>query len=1050
MSKWFAQSAHNPVLLGLILVGTMPGYGQGIDKQDGHVGIFGKTVFAAWNFEAGREIPRKYALYPEILPNLEGWDFRINLPHVRFQRMRSGHGSVPTMVGVIEGTPADGTLAAYGHISNSIWIFQVFESDRIVHFKVLPSRRDLPSNTIENVISLESGWNPIGETAFLRERIGAAVVGTGRGTATVYLAARAENGILHFNRQVVAPQSGTSWPNAWTSLEAASASSAVLAPAFDSKLAMAWHDPKTKRIRVQVYTPSIDDWGPRLKTATSAVGRPQLVWDGQNLNLFYVDKKSQLLKHSVVRLDSLDTPRTVLPLVAVKDDHFDVISFNSRLHAAVRQDAGPGNSTRLFYSSSTSVSGAPSTWAIPSEVGFATQTKPELGYLNDNVFVIGLGVTSGKARFARKDPNALGNDLTGAAFADSWLDSGQSIDSLRGLTDIEALSFNSDIYLAGLRVPSDDVQVPDTHIMNFSRAAMKKILTQNRGIRLVWGSPGGGDAVLPKNLFATFTPGPGRHPFLPFDGEVPLVGDFTGDGKDDLVRFAQRAVANDGPAPVYVSIGKEKPSFGVPARWHKFFSLRGEIPLVGDFNADGKDDIVTFVQKRQNFSNGALLGTAPVWVALSDGTEFGGSRVWHRSFSLQGEIPMVGDFDGDGDDDIATFVQKPQDGIGAAPVWVALSDRTKFLNARVWHQAFSPKREIPMVGDFDGDGSDDIVTFELGQVSTVRVALSDGSSAFGPSQVWHDDFADEGQLPRVADLNLDGRDDIVTFVHGSSASERLARNVYVAFSNGQRFGRAATWYSDFAGPDQLPVMGSFSGNTLRDITNIPADGNRRIPGMAAFGRDGDVYVANALTKHPMPSGAPWEHYKWFPEKGLGTAMFPEWVWDGPNGCLGEDHVFALSGASGSGGQSQTILSVKTGGREGFVLQEVGHSIFDNCFTQSKDPFDLLSSIVGTQAVGGVGGINANALSQCSNDPNAVNFHDCRDPEHYFLSVMVKYRVEGEAFRTRISTATGPAKAELQNQYNWMKRNWFEGTEFKTGPEVDANFAEVGLQLLPHD
>ena len=75
--------------------------------------------------------------------------------------------------------------------------------------------------------------------------------------------------------------------------------------------------------------------------------------------------------------------------------------------------------------------------------------------------------------------------------------------------------------------------------------------------------------------------------------------------------------------------------------------------------------------------------SAPVYVSLSDGSRFQTSRVWHTFFSLKGEIPLVGDFNGDGKDDIVTFVQKKQNNIGTAPVYVALSNGTRFLPSRV-------------------------------------------------------------------------------------------------------------------------------------------------------------------------------------------------------------------------------------------------------------------------------------------------------------------------------------------------------------------------------
>ena len=195
----------------------------------------------------------------------------------------------------------------------------------------------------------------------------------------------------------------------------------------------------------------------------------------------------------------------------------------------------------------------------------------------------------------------------------------------------------------------------------------------------------------------------------------------------------------------------------------------------------------------------------------------------------------------------------------------------------------------------------------------------------------------------------------------------------------------------------------------------------------------------------MPSGAPWEHYKWFTDKGLGIAMFPDWIWEGPDSCLGAPHRFALGGAVGTGGASLTRLSVGMGSREGHVLEELGHGIWRNCI--KEDVFEISDSILGTQPLGGVPGLNTSTLPICVADDD---FFDCRDPQHYFLRVMKNYRLIGEKFRERIGAAAEPKKTIFQNQYDWFRRNWFRGPEFKKVSGVNASDADAGLQRLPED
>jgi hypothetical protein len=287
---------------------------------------------------------------------------------------------------------------------------------------------------------------------------------------------------------------------------------------------------------------------------------------------------------------------------------------------------------------------------------------------------------------------------------------------------------------------------------------------------------------------------PNRMLFAGNDGLGSSRGDFNGDGKDDIVTFTRGAAAD-----VYVALSNGSGFVGTAVKWHDFFAVRSETPLVGDFNGDGKDDIATFTR-----------GTpADVFVALSNGSSFVGTSVkWHDFFAVGSEIPVVGDFNGDGKDDIATFTRGSR-----ADVYVALSNGSSFVGTSVkWHDWFAAGSEIPLVGDFNGDNKDDIATFTRGESANVYVALSNGSSFVGTSVKWHDWFAAWSELPAVGDFNGDGKDDIVTFTRGTSA------NVFVALSNGSSFvGTAAKWHESFASGAEVPGVGDFTGDNRDDL-----------------------------------------------------------------------------------------------------------------------------------------------------------------------------------------------------------------------------------------
>ncbi|SCF34836.1 FG-GAP repeat domain-containing protein, partial [Micromonospora chaiyaphumensis] len=269
--------------------------------------------------------------------------------------------------------------------------------------------------------------------------------------------------------------------------------------------------------------------------------------------------------------------------------------------------------------------------------------------------------------------------------------------------------------------------------------------------------------------------------------------DVNGDGRDDILAFTQNAAAD-----VYVSTSTGAGFAGTSVKWNDFFSIGGETASTGDVNGDGRDDIITF----------AHSNTGDVYVALSTGTSFGGGQKWHDWFAPGAEIAAAGDVNGDGRDDVVTFTRD-----AAADVYVALSSGSSFGPGQKWHEYFSIAGEFPALGDVNGDGRDDIITFTQGPASAsdVIVALSTGTS-FGPPQKWHDLFAVGTEQPRVGDINGDGKDDIVTFTCNPDA------DVYAATSTGTTFtGTTVKWHDFFCLTGEFPYLGDANGDGKDDL-----------------------------------------------------------------------------------------------------------------------------------------------------------------------------------------------------------------------------------------
>ena len=80
------------------------------------------------------------------------------------------------------------------------------------------------------------------------------------------------------------------------------------------------------------------------------------------------------------------------------------------------------------------------------------------------------------------------------------------------------------------------------------------------------------------------------------------------------------------------------------------------------------------------------------------------------------------------------------------------------------------------MADVNGDGLDDIVTFVRGGSGDVYVALSNGTS-FGPGQKWHDWFGINSEIPYAADVDADGRADLVVFTQVGAATVYVSKAI---------------------------------------------------------------------------------------------------------------------------------------------------------------------------------------------------------------------------------------------------------------------------------
>lgn len=246
-------------------------------------------------------------------------------------------------------------------------------------------------------------------------------------------------------------------------------------------------------------------------------------------------------------------------------------------------------------------------------------------------------------------------------------------------------------------------------------------------------------------------------PYFAAEPGYPKVGDFNGDGRTDLVQV------NRTSGEIYVTLATiGGATFGSPTLWGSSFCIGPYSWVVGDFNGDSYDDL--------------LYRAGPVfYVARSTGSSFL-DKVEMLNAVLPVSRIVPGDYDGDSVDDLALI------DLTSGNVNGLISTGQDFLlDSSYWYTALCPSdldygAEV-FSGDISGDGCDDLVlllrdshiggTRKVGdenfwERSDVWVLNSDGIG-WCSFTVKHDSFCNQYQIPLISDVNEDGRDDLILF-----------------------------------------------------------------------------------------------------------------------------------------------------------------------------------------------------------------------------------------------------------------------------------------------
>ncbi|KZL11588.1 Leukotoxin [Pseudovibrio axinellae] len=194
--------------------------------------------------------------------------------------------------------------------------------------------------------------------------------------------------------------------------------------------------------------------------------------------------------------------------------------------------------------------------------------------------------------------------------------------------------------------------------------------------------------------------------------------------------------------------------------------------VAGDFNGDGKDDLFSV----QEYGDGLLQ-----YVYLSEGDGFTSVKNWtpDETWGFRDEW-MTGDFNGDGKDDILTVYAAGSDDDTKLRIYLSegdgFSEPIDWSGDTTWIYKSSQRWEV---GDFNGDGKDDVfAVYERGSYIKQSVYLSEGDGFSsvedwtpGAAYVFRDTWL-------TGDFTNDGTDDVVS-IYGVDEQSLIKQTVYL-------------------------------------------------------------------------------------------------------------------------------------------------------------------------------------------------------------------------------------------------------------------------------